>query len=407
MKEILKKLIKNIFTRSGLAAVIVFALIFSVAAIKLCNSYSSIITTFKNIDSKGITDSMKKFEKDFNNNFEPLQKVAVEIASQTEKVQGKRVYETTSMLLAFDTDNYLHRIMQKTEIHAKLSNLKKTMLYFQNKKIKSVFVMIPNSVVKGKTVLPKGIYDYQNEISDTTLSTLKEANLRTIDLRSEFAKNKIDPQKVFFNTDHHWTIQSNFQASKIVTSYLNKNFKFNLDPKKVYSNLKNYNVKTYKKSFYGSYADTAGKAFVGDPEDFTTILPKYATNFRFRSYTTNGKLEIMYGKKMDITGPFSKSLSDGRHSYSTYFNMAKVEIVVKNLKSTSNKKCLVLGTSHARVASAFLCPYLKELRYADTQSHRFEKNLYKYVESYKPDVIIFMYPAFAYKNYRTFRYYIN
>ncbi|MFA6308561.1 MAG: hypothetical protein WC677_02270 [Clostridia bacterium] len=407
MKVLLKKLIRNILTRSGIAAVIVFALIFSVAAIKLCNSYSSIVTTFKNIDSKGIADSMKNFEKDYNNNFEPLQKAAVEIASQTEKAQGKRVYETTSMLLAFDSDDYLHRIMQKTEIHAKLSSLKKTMLYFQNKKIKSVFVMIPNSVVKDKTVLPQGIRDYQNEISDTTLSTLKEANLRTIDLRSEFAKNKIDPQKVFFNTDHHWTIQSNFQASKIVANYLNKSFKFNLDPKKVYSNLKNYSVKTYKKSFYGSYADTAGKAFVGDPEDFTTILPKYATNFRFKSFTTNGKLEVMYGKKMDITGPFSKSLSDGRHSYSTYFNMAKVEIVVSNLKSTSNKKCLVLGTSHARVASAFLCPYFRELRYADTQSNRFEKNLYKYVESYKPDVIIFMYPAFAYKNYRTFRYYIK
>ncbi len=398
---------KYIFTRTGLAAVIILGLIFSITIIKLSDSYNFISKTFDNINEKGISKTIKDFENDYNNSSEALQKVAVEVASKTEKVQGKTVYQTTTMLLAFDTDNHLHRIMPKTDITAKLKSLKKTMLYFNEQKINTVFVMIPSSIVEGKTVLPTGVIDNQNEYADTTLASLKESGINTIDLREEFAKKNYDLQKVFFNTDHHWNIQSNFRSTKIIKKYLNSKFMFNLDPKNIISNSKNYNIKTYKKVYYGSYAETAGKTFVGDADDFTVILPKYATNFRFRSYTTNGKLENMYGKKMDITGPFAKSLYDGRKSYSTYLNMAKVEIIINNYKSKNDLKCLVLGTSHARVATAFLAPYFKELRYADTQSNRFEKNLYKYVKSYKPDVIIFMYNPFAYQNYRTFRYYTN
>ncbi len=402
--KILSFIKNNIFTATGIATLLIFTVIFSIGAYKLNNSYKSFASTIKHFTERSVKQNFQKIENDYDNNSESMQKVAVDIASYGELAQGKRVLQTTTMLLAFDTDNHLHRIMPKTKIDVKLNKLISTMKYLNKKKYKTVFTMVPSSVVKGVTQLPAGITDYQNKYADATLKTLRAANIKTIDLRASFKRKNMDPQQAFFNTDHHWNVQTAFQGASVVTKFLKEKYKLKIDPKNTYSDIKNYSQKVYKEVFYGTYANAAERVFVGKADDITKILPKFDTKFKFRSYTKTGALKSINSKQTELIGPFKDSLHDGRMTHSAYLNNARVEIVINNLKPTSKLKCFVLGTSNTRIATAFLAPYFKELRYVDTQKGRFQKNIYKYVEAFKPDVIIFMYPAFAYANSDTFMY---
>ncbi len=375
-----KGLFSSILIKTGIAAIFVIAVVFFVSANKISNAGS----TFK--------------------------KASVDFASYAVSSGEDRVLQTSSMLLAFDTDGILHRIMPNINITKKLAKLKEVMLRMKNKGYKTVYVAVPCSVVKGVTVLPSAVTDFENAIIDKVIKTIKNSNIRTLDLRQEFTKDGIDPQDVFYHTDHHWKIPYSFQGAKQIAKYLNGAYKLNLDPKNVFSNSANYTSRTAPKAYSGSYMDAGGSAFVGDPDDFTALIPKFTTNYRFRSYTSSGEIQHLNSgskKAMDYTGTFSETLYDGRDTYMGYFNGGNTEIRVNNNIATNQLKCMVVGTSNARPASAFLSTYFNELRFIDTQGGRFSQNLYTYIDNYNPDVVLFMYPGWAFDDPNVFNYIIN
>lgn len=400
----------NVFTKTGIAAILILAIISYIAFNRLGNAYPALANAFTNIREKSVTEGIKGFEKDYNNDYEELQKVSVDVTSYAQTLQGARVLQTPTMLLAFDTDGYLHRIMPKINITTKLGNLKKVMQRMQTKGYKTVFVGVPSSVIKGQTVLPGTVTDFENATIDKVINTLKTSNIRTLDLREEFKKADFDLQDVFYRTDHHWKIPYSFQGTRYIAKYLNEAYKLNLDPENKFSNVNNYKEETRTKIYAGSYMDAGGSAFVGDKDDFTSLVPKFTTNYRFRSYKSNGEIQhLSVGSKeaMDYTGNFTETLYDGRPTYTAYFNGGNTEIVVNNNMSTNNLKCMVVGTSNARPASAFLSTYFKELRFIDTQGGRFIKNLYTYIDDYNPDVVLFMYPGWAFDDPNVFNYRIS
>jgi hypothetical protein len=408
--KVFKFIVSNILTRTGISAIVVLAVIFFIGAVRLGNSSEAFSKAFANTPKTSVTERIKGFEKDFNNNFESLQKVSVDVTSLADNAQGKRVMQTPTMLLAFDTDGLLHRIMPNINITKKLANLKEVMLRMKNKNYNTIYVAVPSSVIKGKTVLPSGVTDFENATIDKVIKTLKIANIRTLDLRQEFTKDGIDPQDIFYNTDHHWKIPYSFQGAMQIARYLNASYKLNLDPNNVYSNINNYTSKTIPKVYGGSYMDAGGSAFVGDPDDFTSLIPKFATDYRFRSYTSKGEIQHLNSgskKAMDYTGTFPETLYDGRPTYMGYYNGGNTEIRVNNNFVANNLKCMVVGTSNARPASAFLSTYFKELRFIDTQGGRFSQNLYTYVDDYDPDVVLFMYPGWAFDDPNVFNYVIK
>ena len=54
------------------------------------------------------------------------------------------------------------------------------------------------------------------------LELLKEANIRTIDLREEIQKDNIVHEDMFYITDHHWKTPAAFGAIKVI-EYIDKN----------------------------------------------------------------------------------------------------------------------------------------------------------------------------------------
>lgn len=146
-----------------------------------------------------------------------------------------------------------------------------------------IYVMPPEKYIHGFTEFSTGIpYNMANETADDFLDRLDGLGVDYIDLRDYLDTSGIPMSEVFYNTDHHWKIQTAFWASSQFCDILEERYGEILDPDDYYSNLEHYNVITYDDIFLGSMGRKTGR-FYTEVDDFTLIYPKFTTDYSYEN----------------------------------------------------------------------------------------------------------------------------
>lgn len=146
-----------------------------------------------------------------------------------------------------------------------------------------IYVMPPEKYIHGFTEFSTGIpYNMANETADDFLERLDGYGVDYIDLRDYLDESGIPMSEVFYNTDHHWKIQTAFWASSQFCDILEERYGETLDPDDYYSNLDHYNVITYDDIFLGSMGRKTGR-FYTEVDDFTLIYPKFTTDYSYEN----------------------------------------------------------------------------------------------------------------------------
>lgn len=162
-----------------------------------------------------------------------------------------------------------------------------------------LYVMPPAKYIYGFTEFSTGIpYNMANETADDFLRRLDEYGVDYIDLRDYLDESGIPMSEVFYNTDHHWKIQTAFWASSQFCDVLEERYGETLDPDDYYKDKDNYNFITYDDIFLGSMGRKTGR-FYTEVDDFTLIYPKFATNYTYEN-SISGDLQF--------TGRFEEAL---------------------------------------------------------------------------------------------------
>ncbi len=240
--------------------------------------------------------------------------------------------------------------------------------------------------------LPVTANDYSNENADYFIKNLKSAKLNVYDIRSDFWNLKMNRDKMFFNTDHHWTIEAAFKATGLLERYLNKNFGFNIDEK--YRDINNYNKKIYKNCFVGSMGRRVGRVY-GGVDDFTLITPKFDTSFKlvendgenskvFRGSFEDAVLDKAYLENKDIT----------TNRYAVYHGDNR-ELIFTNNK-VKGGKVLIIKDSFGIPVYSFMSLGVHEVRALDLRL--FNEDLLEYAKLCKPDIVIVMYNVDCFKD---------
>ena len=147
--------------------------------------------------------------------------------------------------------------------------------------INFLYVLTPDKYIVGQTEFAIGLpYNFENETADEFLRLLNENEIDTVDLRENILKSGMSYSDIFFKTDHHWTIESSFWAFGELVNALNENYDMEIDAEGFYTDINNYNVVTYPKSYVGSLGRQTGKYYSG-VDDFSIIFPKFSTDFEF------------------------------------------------------------------------------------------------------------------------------
>lgn len=227
--------------------------------------------------------------------------------------------------------------------------------------------------------------DQTEEIETIILNNLKKNGVPTLDLRNY-------PEcEQYYKTDHHWTVQSAFNASAIIIDNLKNKQGMEFLNSDVYGNISNYKAVTYKNCFLGSIGIKVGKYFTGK-DDFTAYRPLFNTNLKFKHYI-NGNLQLnRSGQLWDVfinQGLLKNKTYNNKYDANMYG--AYVESIIKNYKAKNNYKGLLITNSYGRSMAEYMCLNFHELRYLDPQVGRYNGNYLDYIKKYKPDVVILMY----------------
>lgn len=162
-----------------------------------------------------------------------------------------------------------------------------------------LYVMPPAKYIHGFTEFSTGIpYNMANETADDFLRRLDEYGVDYIDLRDYLDESGIPMSEVFYNTDHHWKIQTAFWAASQFCDVLEERYGETLDPDDYYKDKDNYNFITYDDIFLGSMGRKTGR-FYTEVDDFTLIYPKFATDYTYEN-SISGDLQF--------TGRFEEAL---------------------------------------------------------------------------------------------------
>lgn len=169
----------------------------------------------------------------------------------------------------------------------------------EDKDCRVIYVMPPDKYIEGHTQFPTGIpYHMANETADQFLEQLDEEEVDYLDLRDYLADSGLEMSEVFFNTDHHWQIQTVFWAVNTFFEQLQERYGETIENEDYYRDLSNYNQVTYEDCFLGSMGRKSGRLYT-EVDDFTLIYPKFSTSFRMESSILNN---------MELTGRFEEAL---------------------------------------------------------------------------------------------------
>ncbi len=194
----------------------------------------------------------------------------------------------------------------------------------------------------------------------------------------------------YYNTDHHWTVESAFHASALITEALTNLYALDFPDREYYGSIENYTPVTYENCFLGSIGVKVGPYF-GGKDDFTVFRPNFQTKFDFTHRI--GEQESAYSGTFWETFINEDVLTDNRYynKYDANLQGAYVESIIQNSMAQTEYKGLLISHSYARPLAPYMALNYRELRYLDPQVGRYNENYIDYIREFKPDVVVVMY----------------
>lgn len=208
----------------------------------------------------------------------------------------------------------------------------------------------------------KGIpYTDYNELGDELAAYFRYYGIDYIDYRQTYIENGMKAEEIFYKTDHHWRIETAFDAFVELTEYLNEKYDEKLDT--YYTDLNNYEIVTYEKFFIGSQGRDAGVNYVG-ADDFSYILPKFDTEYTY-TYLGGGKKEEklrgpMEGTMINTRVAEIKDIYD-RDFYSAYMGGVRYYDDVVNHKNPEGLNVLFLRDSFSSPLATYFSSYCNRM----------------------------------------------
>lgn len=249
-----------------------------------------------------------------------------------------------------------------------------------------LYVQAPFKLTDSEQQLPINKKDYVDANINLFLKGLEQNNIDYLDLRPSLRNGAKTQNELFFNTDHHWRIETAFDATGYIEDELNKDYGFDIDSK--YKDIKNYDLKTFKNCYLGSMGRRTGQLYSG-LDDFTLITPKFKTDYTLYQYD--------YGAETVFNGSFKNAIlvkeymqekaPVDNNRYAVYHG-DNTELVFQN-HLVNDGKVMMIKDSFGIPVYSFLSLGVSEVRAVDLRL--FKDSVVQYAEENKPDVVIILY----------------
>ena len=347
---------------------------------------SSVSRGYKSMDGLSLPVKAKKLigvtESALNENFWGKD-VYINGYGALQKLQGKKIIEDLdpSYTVYKLTNNQLIFKPAVVDIARFSNNVISLNEFLVEKEIPFLYVQVPYKYIRGYSSYPYHEYDPVNDYADSFVGNLKDNGIKVLNLRDLAISSDIARSGMFFNTDHHWTTRTAFWAFSEIINELNRSFGFGMDT--YYTDLGNYQVDTYPKSFLGSQGRRTGPIYSG-LDDYDLIYPKFPTSLDLEIQVTNEKKKGDFGntvlKKEYIASVVQK--------YDIYWGVDYDKVTLTN-ENVQGKRILIIKDSFGRPLSAFLSLAVHQMAMIDLRHYK--ASIKDYILEYKPDLVMVVY----------------
>ncbi len=313
----------------------------------------------------------------------------IDLYGLTQKLLGKRVIVDIGYGELYKTKyGQITYAVPKQDVSEELESIFRLKEELDKRSIPMLYIQAPFKLPAHEQQLPSNVKEYANENADRFLKGLDAFGIDYLDLRENYWSKGLDQNQLFFNTDHHWTINGAFLAYQEIAETLNRDYGFRIDES--YMNLNNYNQEVFQNYYIGSMGRRVGASY-GGMDDFTLITPKFKTDYTLyeREY---GAEKIYEGdfREAVLTGSYlGEALPPETNRYAAYHgDNAELEFVNHKVK---DGKILMIKDSFGLPVYSFLSAGIHELRALDVRL--FQDSVAEYAAEHHPDVVIILYNA--------------
>ncbi|MCI8852424.1 MAG: hypothetical protein HFI32_02835 [Lachnospiraceae bacterium] len=347
------------------------------------------IYVFGFLGSEPKADISKSGLENYFNNEIVCRENWIDLYGLEQNILGKRQIENFTI---FKTD-YVKMVSARETLTAKESEEKFAELYsiieyLETCNIPYYYItsLLP---IQDINDLPAGVSEGSHANQNRVEEQLKEFHVNTISIQSMDQICSIQKEELFYRTDHHWNLETCFAAYEGIIKKIQNDYNWQLDINKT-TELENYDELRKEDSFLGSYGIKVGRFYAGK-DDFVVYIPKFDTDFVFRSYDAKGELLL------EKTGNFYHALLDDNmirdmdywNKYNAFCSMGYIENQVINNNAPNDLKCLYISHSYGRPMTMYLALNFKEIVNLDPQEDRFSGNYPTYIDDFQPDIVLF------------------
>ncbi len=254
-----------------------------------------------------------------------------------------------------------------------------------------LFVQAPFKLPEFEQQLPANIHDYSNDNANRFLQGLAQKGIDYLDLRQDYWSKGLTQNQLFFNTDHHWTIQGAFQGFQSLVSKLNGDYGFHIDEK--VTDLSQYNQILYPRDYIGSMGRRVGESYSG-VDDFTLITPKFDTDYTVyeRDYGGEKVFEGTFDQAVLNNSYMEKGTPLDTNRYAVYHgDNTELEFINHDVE---NGKILIIKDSFGLPIYCFLSAGVHEVRALDLRLY--DQSVAEYAKEFDPDLVIVFYNTDCY-----------
>lgn len=315
----------------------------------------------------------------------------IELYGAVQNILGRETIEDFTLVkTSYGKIEQLQEEQSEEEIIAFADNMEEFYSYVTEKEI-PMFYLTSILPVVDSSDLPAGIEEFSHENAQKLLTELELREIPIINLREADAIKDIEKADLFYKTDHHWSMETCYQAFVETIREVNLRLDKGLDLKGIYTNLENYHILLKENCFLGSYGVKVGGYYAGK-DDFSVYIPKFTTDFSFQAYQRNHDL---YEEKRGSFGNVFLDMSliendEYFNKYNSFLRGSTIETRIVNYLSDNNLKVLLISHSYGRPFISYLSLCFRETRHLDPQDGRYNDSYLEYIDYYNPDLVLIL-----------------
>lgn len=256
--------------------------------------------------------------------------------------------------------------------------------FLQARGIPFLFVLAPYKEPTSETLLPAGVTDLTNEITDRTLEMLAERDVPYLDLRESMSRTKEQVEQYFYRTDHHWNADGSFFAYQQIMAAIQSLFP---DTKMTYADAARWEKFVLPHWWLGAQGKRVGPFFAGT-EDLDYYLPLFETKmsrysmgvWAFKGTFRETNIREWYLEYSDYMK---------LNHYFRYLGGGYPLTVHRNAEAENRLKILIIGDSYKHPVEAFLSTEFTSVEVLDPRQYGKMKES-DYVRLNPPDMVLML-----------------